>query len=239
MSLFARIPAAPLEGTGDILVFDTKNRKRDREIEKGLNKIGNKIKQFIDIQKNRPEEFEILLLSEDYLNIHDKNPRDAQLLLAFDTEKHLITFTTAVNQLLRVRKTALEVKNFEIGCFAIYHIIWLLEDICQIPNNALLVEELLRSLANIRRNNNETQDYSIYYASIRWYISVVFKKDFDIFSYQYLLDRYFFSSIQYLVSEGQNRNFESMVSSLIDSGDFRYSNYTNICSYNILLIDLS
>lgn len=228
-----------LEGTGDILVFDTKNRKRDREIEKGLNKIGDKIKQFIDIQKNRPEEFKILLLSEDYLNIHDKNPHDAQLLLAFDTEKHLITFTTAVNQLLRVRETALEVKNFKIGCFAIYHIIWLLKDICQIPNNALLVEELLKSLANIRRNNNERQDYSIYYASISWYISVVFKKDFDIFSYQHLLDRFFFSSIQYLVYEGQNRIFESMVSSLIDSGDIRYSNYTNISSYKNLLINLS
>ncbi|WP_414755623.1 hypothetical protein [Anabaena sp. CCY 9910] len=230
-----------LEGTGDILVFDTKNKKKNIDIESGLNKIGDKIKQFLDIQKNRPEEFEILLLSEDYLNIHNENPLNAQLLLAFNTEKHLISFTTSVNQLLRVHEAAIEVKNFEIGRHAVYHIIWLLADLCQIPNNRLLIEQLLKTLADIRRNNGEQPDHSIlYYVSIRWYINVVFKANFEISSYQDLLDRYFFDSIQYLISEGQIRTFESMVASLIDSGDIRPSaNYINIDTYNNLLIDLN
>ena len=61
----------------------------------------------------------------------------------------------------------------------------------------------------------------MYAASIHWYIDIVFNKlgqkdgVFDL-SYLELFDKYFFSSVKYIVSDNQTSLFNALVSSLVD-----------------------
>ncbi|AFZ22423.1 hypothetical protein Cylst_0041 [Cylindrospermum stagnale PCC 7417] len=220
-----------LEATGDILVFETKNKKGEEKIKEGLKRIGEKMGQFLEMQKSRPEEFERLLLSQDFFDIYEKDKTNAQILLALNTEKHLVSFTAAVNQLLRIREAALEVNNIEIGLLATYNIIYLLKDISQIPNNPLLVEQLLKSLAEIRRSIKQNQDDSAYDVTISWYKYIVFNKLFDI-SYLELFDRYFFSCIKDIISKAQTSLFKSLVGTFVTrSIQLQGSGYENIEDY--------
>ncbi len=219
-----------LEAIGDILVFETKNKKGEENIKTGLNRIREKIGQFLEIQKSRPEEFERLLLSQDFFDIYDQDRTNAQLLLKLDTKKHLVSFTAAVNQLLRIREAALEVNNAEIEWFVTADIISLLRDISQIPNNNLLVEQLLKNLAELRRNTNQNQSGSAHLVSISWYITIVFNDLFDL-SYLDLFDRYFFYGIQDIISNNKTSLFKSLVSNLINSITLHDSSYENIDNY--------
>ncbi|MBD2570685.1 hypothetical protein [Anabaena lutea] len=206
-----------LEATGDILVFETKNKKGEEKIKIGLNRIREKMRQFLDMQKSSPKEFERLLLSQDFFDVYDQDKTNATLLLTFNPKKHLVSFTAAVNQLLRIREAALEVNNSEIERFATDHIISLLTDISQIPNNNLLVEQLLQNLAEIRRSIKENQSSSAHLVSTSWYIDIVFNPLFDI-SYLHLFDRYFFYEIQDIISNEKPSFFKGIVSILKDSG---------------------
>jgi hypothetical protein len=224
-----------LEGTGDILVFETKNKKGSKDIISGLERIREKIKQFFDIQKERPEKFERLLLSQEFFSLYENNQTEAQLRLAFDSKTHLVSFTAAVNQLLRIREAATEAKNVEISRFATYHLISLLIDISQMPKNNLLAEQLLQNLADIRRNTSQYQDESAYTVSISWYLNGVFNNLFDL-SYLELFDRYFFSCIRDIVSNSQTVLFQGLVSTLINSGQLMHHSDRDIESYAELLI---
>jgi hypothetical protein len=106
-----------LEGIGDILVFETKFRK-NKDVTEGLSRVADIIKKFLSIQKDDPEKFERLLLSQEFFELYEKNKKEAELRLAFYPEKHLISFSTAVNQILRIHEAAIEVKNNEISIHA-------------------------------------------------------------------------------------------------------------------------
>ena len=64
-------------------------------------------------------------------------------------------------------------------------------------------------------------DPSIYSAAFRWYTSIVFnqsrqkERNFDL-SYLEQFDRYFFSSVKYIISEDQTLLFHALVQSLVD-----------------------
>lgn len=210
-----------LEGIGDILVFETKRRNRNKNVIQGLKRIENIIKDFFAIQKNDPDKFERLLLAQEFFELYKKDEKEAKFRLAFDPDKYLISFSTAINQILRIHEVAIEVKNDEISRFATYNLNWLLADITQTPNNDLFVEQLLKYLAGVTRLAIENQDRSMYAASIHWYIDIVFNKlrqkegSFDL-SYLELFDKYFFASVKYIVSENQTSLFNALVSSLID-----------------------
>lgn len=105
-----------LEGIGDVLAFEAKNKKGNKDIIQGLAKIKELVKRFLDIQKNAPDKFERLLLSQDFFDIHKKNKQNVVLFLAPD--KYLISFSAAVNQILRIHEAAIETKNDEISSFA-------------------------------------------------------------------------------------------------------------------------
>ncbi len=210
-----------LEGIGDVLVFETKRRNRNKNIIQGLGRINSIIKTFFDIQKSNPDKFEQLLLAQEFFDLYRKDEKEARFRLASYPERYLISFSTAINQIIRIHEVAIETKNDDISRFATYHLIWLLADITKIPKNDLFVEQLLKNLAKVTRIAIENQDSSMYAASIHWYTDIVFnilgKKEgnFDL-SYLELFDRYFFSSIQYIISQNQTSLFESLVSSLID-----------------------
>lgn len=213
-----------LEGIGDILVFETKRRNRNKNVIQGLERIRSIIKNFLAIQKNDPDKFEKLLLAQEFFKLYKRDEREAKFRLALDPDKYLVSFSTAINQILRIHEAAIEVKNDEISIFATYNLNWLLADIAQEPKNDLFVEQLLKYLAGITRLAIENQDRSMYASSIHWYIDIVFNKlsqkegNFDL-SYLELFDKYFFSSVKYIISENQTSLFNALVSSLVDGVD--------------------
>lgn len=229
-----------LEGIGDVLTFETKNKKGNKDIIQGLAKTEELIKRFLDVQKNAPDKFKRLLLSQDFFDIHKENEQNAQLALVFSPDKYLISFSTAVNQILRIHEAAIETKNDEISRFATYHLTWLLAHISQTPKNDLLAEQLLKNLSNIRRVAIKHQDTSMYSASIDWYISIVFKSisfDKDIFdlSYLQLFNRYFFDSVRFIISENQTKIFQYLISFLVDGIHTPISNQESIEDYVSLI----
>ena len=233
-----------IEGIGDILVFETKRRKRNKDVEEGLNRIRNIIKQFLSIQKDDPDKFERLLLSQEFFELYKKNKKEAELRLAFYPEKHLISFLTAVNQILRIHEAAIEVKNNEISIHAAYNLHWLLDDFSRAPNNSLFVNQILEKLFDITKIAIKYQDNSMYASSINWYIRIVFhaniqKEDSFNLSYLKLFDKYFFSSVQYMISENQISLFKGLVFSLVDGIHVPSCSEGRIWDYFNILISIA
>jgi hypothetical protein len=210
-----------LEGIGDVLVFKTK-RKKNKSVMEGLERFQGIIKQFFDIRKDEPEKFERLLWTKEFLNLYRENEEEAKLRLAFDPDKYFVSFSTAVNQILRIHQAAIESRNEEISRLATEYIIWLIGHLSCEANNGLMVEQLLTTISNIMRVAIEKQDSSMYGASISWYTDIVFNRfeqselNFDL-SYLELFDRYFFSSVKFIISRSQFILFKAFVSSLVDS----------------------
>lgn len=229
-----------LEGIGDILVSETERRNRNKMVLHGLERIKGIVGLFFAIQEDDPDRFERLLLTQDILDIYGKDADHAKLVLALDPERYLVSFSTVVNQLTRIHEAALEARNNEISRFATYHLNWLLGHLSRKPKNELLVEQLLRRLAEVTRRALESQDSSVYAASVHWYIDIVFNrlgKDgrFDL-SYLELFDRHFFATARYIVSENQTGLFHNLVSSLVDGVLIDSHGTTDVWQYGHLLL---
>lgn len=230
-----------LEGIGDVLVFETKRRNRNKNVIQGLKRISNITKTFFDIKRRDADKFERLVLAQEFFDLYRKNDKEAKLRLAFDPGKYLISFSTLVNQIIRVHEAALAANNVEISRFATYHLNGLLADITRSPNNELFVEQLLKNLAEMARLAVERQDRSMYAALIHWYTHIVFKipgevDDFDI-SYLELFNKYFFSSVKYIISQNQTSLFEVLISSLVDGIHIPYNNRGKIWEYGHLILE--
>ncbi len=229
-----------LEGIGDILVFETRRQKNKLVLE-WLQKITDIIKKIFDIKENDPEKFEQLVFSQEILEFYKKDEKDAKFLLAFDPEKYLISFSTAINQVTRVYEAAVDSQNEEISRFAVYHINWILARLTKRPNNDLFVEQILRKLSEISRIAIERNDKSMYAASIHWYIDVVFNHlgrkegDFDL-TYIDLFNEYFFSMVKYIVSEDQKSLFHALVSYLVDGINIPFYNQGKVWEYGHLIL---
>ena len=232
-----------LEGIGDILVFETRFRK-NKDVIEGLSRITDIIKKFLSIQKDDPDKFERLLLSQEFFELYKKNKKEAELRLAFYPEKQLISFSTAVNQILRIHEAAIEVKNNEISIHAAYNLHWLLDDFSRTTNNGLFVNQILEKLFDITKIAIKYQDNSMYASSIKWYVRIVFhnniKKEgsFNL-AYLKLFDKNFFSSIKYIISENQTSLFKGLVSSLVDGLNISHGLIAKIEKYirYFILID--
>jgi hypothetical protein len=230
-----------LGGVGDVLVFETK-RKKNKSVIEGLKRFQSIIQQFFNIRKDSPEKFERLLFTDEFLNQYKENEEEAKLRLAFSPDKYLVSFSTAINQIVRIHQTAIDSQNEEISRLATDHIIWLLGHLSCEANNDLLIEQLLTNLSNITRVATEKQDSSMYGASIHWYINIVFNEfvqselNFDL-SYLNLFDRYFFSSVKFIILRNQTSLFKALVSSLVDGVNV-FSYYSGkVWDYGHLLLD--
>jgi uncharacterized membrane protein len=227
-----------LEGIGDILTFETKNKKGSKDVIQGLKRIEDIVKRFLDIQKHNPKKFERLLLSQDFFKIYQENQQDAELVLALAPDKYLISFSTAINQLLRIHEAAIATKNDEISKFATYYLTSLLAHTSQTPNNNLLVEQLLKNISDIRRFAIINQDISMYTTTTGWYIHIVFntlnKEGFDL-CYLELFDRYFFESVKYIILENKAQIFQYLITLLVNGIHRPFHNEGSIDDYAYLL----
>jgi hypothetical protein len=210
-----------LEGIGDILIHETKRKERNKSVIKGLKRIENIIIKLFDIKQNDPERFEKLLLADEFFELYEKDEDEAKLRLALEPEKHLIAFSSAINQILRIHEASLKERNNEISRIATYSLSRVLAHLTKLPDNVFFVEQILRALLGVSRRAIEEQDISMFPATIHWYVDIVFDKiyprenGFDL-SYLKLLDRYFFSAVQFVILKDQEKLFKSLASSLVD-----------------------
>lgn len=210
---------ASLEGIGDILVFEVKRANRNTFVLQQLQKLRETIAKLFSLRQTNPEKFEQLLFHKDYFKLYRENEKEAQLALAFATDKYLVSFSTGINQLIRVHRAALTSKNDEISINATYQIVSLLGDLVKFPGMDLLVEKMLKYLRDIAILAIEHQDRSVYSAAIGWYINIVFNSQsencFDL-SYLKLFDTHFFGVISYMITENQANLFHSLVRAIHD-----------------------
>lgn len=229
-----------LEGIGDILIFETK-RQKNKLVLDGLQKISDLVKKIFEIQQSDPDKFEQLVVSQDFFELYKKNEKEAKFRLAFFPEKYLISFSTAINQITRVYESAINSQNEEISRFAVSHINWILARLTKKPNNALFVEQILRKLSEISRTAIERNDKSMYAATIHWYTDIVFNRlgrkeeKFDL-AYLDLFDKYFFSTVKYIVSGDQRSLFHTLVSSLIDRIHIPTYNKGKVWNYGHIIL---
>jgi len=220
-----------IEAMGDILVFETKRKAKTETIEKGLSYFLNYIDKFLEIQINEPDRFDKLILTEEFAKIQNKDKEDIQLRLSFDSQKYLKSFTTVVNQIIKIHKTAVDENNDEIGNKAVYSIIGVLERLSSIQDNFLFVEQILRNMYYISYESLESKHQSMYTASYRWYLHIVFNEGDSTdraFKLQYLnlFDQYLIMSIKDIINHGIDSLFKSLIEYLT-SGSHSYSHYEN------------
>lgn len=212
-----------------------------KEILKDLEHI---FRDFWQLKKSNPEKFEALLWSKSFFegyvrplgrenDLDREDPdktksrkeleQEAALLLAFCADRELKGLTQFLDSFKKIWECAIENENDEISRYVVYEINWLLEELTQESSNDLFVEQFLRQLNSMTvkaiKSSDKGIDASVYTASIDWYIDTVFSiqkdRSFDL-AYLDLFDKYFFTSIRYIISKNQDLLFEHLVSSLVD-----------------------
>ncbi len=236
-----------LEGVGDICVFETKRRNKSEVVFNGLERMEAIIKNLFAIQRNDPKKFERLLLSQEYFEVEKEDEEEAKQRLLFNPGKYLISFSTPINQILRIHDAAIESNNDEVSRFATIKIINILDEVCKISKselNELLARQLLFSLEQISLRAIEKNDVSMYSATINWYVNIVFNRYYDEsegfnLAYLDLLDRHFFSAVKNIISQSHTSIFESLVQYLIDGVHIPEYHKGKIWDYGNYLLDIN
>lgn len=223
-------------GIGDILVYELERNNEERVLT-SLMHLFELLESLFAIRKSDPEKFDKLILSKEYHDLHAKNEKNAQLSISMYSEKYTDGFTTIINQILRVYKKSVEVSNLKVSRYAINVLKRILGYLSNEPDNDLFVDQILRTLSNITYQATEEDNYSIFNSAISLYRDIVFAYDnkFKI-GYLNLFDRYFFSSVQTVISKNKYELFKTLVSYIIDGIHLNLNN-GDIWDYGHLLLD--
>jgi len=223
-----------------------KTEKRDNEsVKEILKELQHIFQKFWQLKKDNPDKFETYLWSDDFYeryvvskqtqksetNSPPKNAedlkREAAFRLSFFPERELKGLTQFLDSYKKIWQLAKQKRNEEISRYVVYQLINLLSELVQEQDNQLFVEQFLRLLNSIAyigiknaKQGGVDIDPSLHSATIYWYTDIVFdrlskNKNFDL-SYLELFDKYFFSSVKYIISENQTSLFNALVSSLVD-----------------------
>ena len=199
-----------ISGLGDIFVFETKRRNKNKKTIKGIERIVSLLKSLFEIKETHPERFNELVY------------RSGEYNFSFSVEEDSPGFSEGLNQIFRIHEAALEVGNEEISRSATYHLIGLLGYLSVRPNNELFIELILKVIVQkFLRKAVEKQDISMYAATTYWYVDVVFRvelrnqREFDL-SYLGVFNKYFIVMAKYLVSENLEDLFKEFISSLLE-----------------------
>ncbi|MFH1653941.1 MAG: hypothetical protein ABIE74_07775 [Pseudomonadota bacterium] len=222
-----------LEGIGDILVYETKRQKNKLVLE-GLGKIKSAIEGILELQAKEPQKFEALIASPEFRKLHKTDEKEAQLRLVFNADDYMVGFSTPINQIIRIYETAVDSQNETVSREAAYQLNRILSLLSKKPKNGLFVEQILQKIAKILRIALKRGDVSMFSASINWYIRTVFDKEFDL-SYLELFDKYFFSTIRYIVVEEHTTLFEALISALVEQIHVPFYDRKEIWNYGQLI----
>jgi len=230
-----------IEGAGDILVFETSKKRKNRSVIQGMKRIEGIVDKLFVLKEKDPDRFEQLLLDKEFRDLHEKNREEAALRLAFEPEEQLILFSTFLNQILRVHESALDVGNDEISRNATYRLAGILASLSQHQGISLFIEQILRALMQIARLAISKQDISMFPAAIHWYVDIVFNKiipEPSRFNLEYLelYNKYLLSSVKYIIQTDSKKLFESFISSQVDGIHIDDNYKSSIWNYAHLLL---
>lgn len=204
-----------LSGIGDILVFETRRKSKNKLVTEGLGRIKAILEELFRIREEDPERFERLMLHPDFLKLSQENKREASAQLMFFPERQLVSFTVALEQIRRVHDTAIVARNEEIGRQATYHLTWILQHLTTLPQSGVFVEQVLRSLYEMSDLAIRNDDRSMYGGAYNWYFETVFRDEFRLEYLETLTDR-FRVIVQGIISNDQWELYMSMVQRLVD-----------------------
>ena len=233
-----------LEKIVNIALAKTEKRE-NKSVKEILEELQYIFKKFWQLKKDNPDKFETYLWSDDFYeryvvpkqnqksetNSPTKNAedlkREAAFRLSLLPERELKGLTQFLDSYKKIWQLANHKRNEEISRYVVYHLINLLSELVKEQDNQLFVEQFLRLLNSIAyigiknaKQGGVDIDPSLYSATIQWYTDIVFNrlsqnKDFDL-SYLELFDKYFFSSVKYIISENQTSLFNALVAYLVD-----------------------
>jgi hypothetical protein len=241
-----------IEALGDILVFQTKNKKENKIVKDGLRKIAEIVNMLLKFQKDDLFFFKKFIFSSEYNNLSEI---EKLVLSHLFTEEASPILTTIINQFQRINETATEVKNIEIINQSIWRISYILVDLTSIEhnkfNNIYLIEQFLKKINDIRffllNQQGVFITYSSYSSSIEWYTLTVFKIDykerkFNI-NYLPLLSKYLWESIKSIIDNDKFDIFKSLTfdvqnlnQDLIDINEDKYLKKDEFKFNNLMVI---
>ena len=254
-----------LEKIVNIAIVKTK-RNDNQSVKEILNDLEQIFMKFWMLRKKNPDKFKTLLWSKDFLEnyiypiekglVLDKEDiensksakelkYEASILLSFSPESTLRGLTQFLGSFEKIWKCAFQNDNDEISRYVVYHLNELLAELSCEKSNDLFIEQFLRLLNSITWQvvnvSNKEIDSSIHAASIYWYTHIVFNRlnqegDFEV-SYLPLFDKYFFSSVRYIISQEQTQLFEVLISSLVDDVHIPTYSSGKIWEYGHLLLN--
>lgn len=230
-----------VEGLGDILVYETSLKNKNEEVVKGLSELSKVIEKLFEIKKKDPDEFEKFILADEFFEIYKKDKTEAQARLVFVPEHYLTVFLSPINQALRIHQVAMENNNDKISRSSAQALKEMLSYLTEEKTNELFVEQVLKNLSQISYSSIKNNDASMYLATIQWYPEIVFDKwiedgkDFDL-SYLKTFDKYYFSNLKYVVSNGQTDLFKAFVSTLTEGIHAPSRPHTKIWDYGHILL---
>jgi hypothetical protein len=212
---------AAVEAIGDILVVNTRWKTQNQTVEDRLIDIEKLIKQLLVLKTEDPERFSQVLLSEQFKRLYDRSDKDALLRLSLSPDRYAVTFSAAINQILRVHEAAIDSGNETISRFSTYRLTSLLGDLTTTSGNEFFVKQLLMSLSQLSDTAIEHNDISLYSATVHWYVDIVFRylgeggEEFDL-SYLDQFNQHLFLTTRRLISQGNGQIFQALVSYLSD-----------------------
>jgi len=206
-----------IEGIGDVLVHDVKNKSRGDRVKEMTNEIKLLTLKLFELKAADPAYFKRVLLSEDMHSRLEKNDENARLALAFLPDIYLITLSAPINQLLRIQNTAIENQNSEASRFAVYALVGILEGLANQEDNDVFIEAVLDGITRAAVTAVKSKDDSSYSACIDWFTTTVFFRPSKLaqgFKLQYLpkLSSHFFNISRYVISQDADFIFKEIIS---------------------------
>jgi|GEM_PF-6119917 len=207
--------AQSIEGITEVLVFEAKRRNKNARVIASLGRLEEIIKGLL----------------ESGAKVHGgapaARPQGALELRGMAAAKSAglsgpladNSFSTAIDQLLRIHGAAMKADNLEISGCSTNLVTALLDDIARKPEMDMFVEQLLTTLTDVGKAALERRDDVGFTTLSQWYVDIVFsvsarEGSFDL-TYLEAFDRHFFTSLKYLIERDRPEMFEVLLNSVI------------------------
>ncbi len=201
-----------LEGIGDVLVVEVKEKRNFEKVKGILDKIREEIVKDL---LSKPKLLKKIAFTENYIEDNKKNIFVTEFILRNKPKTYLSPLLAPFNQIERTIKTALESGNYEISKFSLYNLYYLLSDFSESEDYELFVKIILdlnnKIIIEVIQKQNTLID-----KSFEWYPNIVFCKFGNSFNLSFLgvFSAKLIELIRFVISVGQENLFEGMVDSL-------------------------
>lgn len=202
-----------IEGIGDILVYETR-RYKNKLVKAGLeNLVQLMFKNFEKkIQKTKSQNDDLL---------KNKHKLEENRLPKIEPDKYEISYSTIINQVIRIYEASIESKNDEISRWAIYKVKLVLQELVSTPGNEYFIRSILYViLSEINKMAININNIKLYLPGVTWYGDIVFQPDqnrkFDL-SYIEIFDKYLFETFKNIISNDNYFFYKELVSSLFNN----------------------